>query len=111
MKSDVRQWPLDALARGRMKRIVPGRGRGVAVFSGRLWITQLGDPRDFFITAGQTLHFAPRGEVLIEALDDSRFALFDGDPAEESDTAVGYEAAWMPPGANRHPALAVAAGA
>ena len=40
------------LVRGNMVRIEDGRGLMVRVVSGEVWITEEGDPRDRFVTAG-----------------------------------------------------------
>jgi len=68
------------------------RGRGVVVFAGKLWITQQGDLRDHFVSAGESFTFDQPGLALIEALEPARLVmLMDGAASHES---IGYEAAW-----------------
>ena len=70
----VMQGSLD-LVRGNMVRIEDGRGMLVRVTSGSVWITQAGDPRDRFVSAGGRFRVASRGLTLISALSRSTIAL------------------------------------
>ena len=56
-----------ALARGDLVRLDAGRGVEVACDSGRVWITQERDPRDLWLTAGQSVRLGGRGLALLEA--------------------------------------------
>lgn len=68
---------LKQLAQGSLLTLRKAQGRGVAVFSGRLWITQEGDLRDFIVEAGDSVRFDRPGPVVIEALADTRLLLLD----------------------------------
>ncbi len=56
------------LARGTLLRIADGRGMLVRVVSGSMWITEEGDQRDRFVTAGGHFHIASSGLTLISAI-------------------------------------------
>jgi len=47
----------------------------IACQRGRLWITQAGDARDTILEVGQIFTPAPRGRVVVQALDASRVRL------------------------------------
>lgn len=67
----------EQLAKGALLKLRDAQGRGVAVRSGCLWITQEGDPRDLFVGAGQSVRLDRGGLVVIEALADARLLLLD----------------------------------
>ena len=54
-------------------RMVVEEHGGLAVFEGRVWITQPGDRRDHIVDAGETYWSESRAEVLVQALADSKF--------------------------------------
>lgn len=62
---------LTRLDKDALVRIDDGRGRTVAVFQGRVWITQDGDPRDVILRAGESFTFDRDGTALVQALVDS----------------------------------------
>ena len=66
--------PLE-LVRGNMVRIEDGRGMTVRVASGEVWITEEGDPRDRFVTAGRVMRITSRGVTLVSALSRSSISL------------------------------------
>lgn len=68
---------LEQLAQGSLLKLRDARGRGVAVFSGRLWVTQEGDLRDLVVEAGDSVRFDRAGLVVIQALADTRLLLLD----------------------------------
>jgi uncharacterized protein (DUF3084 family) len=63
------------LMRGNIVRIEDGRGMMVRVASGEVWITEEGDPRDRFISAGRHVRITSRGVTLISALSRSSISL------------------------------------
>ncbi len=65
------------LAKGKVRRVRDVAGRRVEVLSGAVWATQDGDLRDLVLEAGDGFSFAERGDVLLSALADTRFALLD----------------------------------
>ena len=70
----VVQGSLD-LVRGNLVRIEDGRGMLVRVISGSVWITEEGDQRDRFVTAGSHFRIASSGLTLISAISRSTIAL------------------------------------
>jgi hypothetical protein len=56
-----------ALARGELVRLDAVRGVDVSCQSGRVWITQERDPRDVWLTAGESVHLSGAGLALLEA--------------------------------------------
>jgi Protein of unknown function (DUF2917) len=69
--------PLEQLAKGSLLTLRDAQGRGVAVFSGSLWVTQEGDARDIVVHTGDSVRFDRGGLVVIEALADARLLLLD----------------------------------
>jgi hypothetical protein len=63
------------LVRGNMVRIKDGRGLVVRVVSGEVWITEEGDPRDRFVTAGRLVRIASSGVTLVSAIGRSSISL------------------------------------
>jgi uncharacterized protein (DUF3084 family) len=63
------------LVRGNMVRIEDGRGMMVRVVSGEVWITEEGDPRDRFVTAGRCVRIVSSGVTLVSALSRSSISL------------------------------------
>ncbi len=63
------------LVRGNMVRIEDGRGMMVRVTSGSVWITEEGDPRDRFVTAGRYVRIVSSGVTLLSAISRSSIAL------------------------------------
>ncbi len=66
-----------SLAKGRIDRLHAPLGRRIECLGGSLWITQDGDLRDTVLTTGQAFEFNRRDDVLVSALDDSRYLLLD----------------------------------
>ena len=58
------------------RMVVPAQG-GIAVFEGRIWITQPGDRRDHIVDAGETYWSGPRAEIVAQAMADSKFVELD----------------------------------
>jgi ferric-dicitrate binding protein FerR (iron transport regulator) len=56
-----------ALARGELLRLDAACGVDVSVESGRVWITQESNPRDVWLTAGESVHLDGEGLALLEA--------------------------------------------
>ena len=63
------------LARGHLVRIEDGRGLQVRVTRGSVWITEEGDTRDRFVSAGGRFRVESRGLTLVSALSRSTIAL------------------------------------
>lgn len=57
---------LIALPAGRIARLQRAAGLWVEVRSGRLWLTEAGDPQDHFLRAGESHCIAGRGLVILE---------------------------------------------
>jgi hypothetical protein len=68
--------PVTELPGGHVLRVVDGAGHGVAVFEGVVWITQADDSRDVFLLPGETFHFDRDGLAVVEALSDTRLAVY-----------------------------------
>jgi hypothetical protein len=63
------------LGRGNLLRIDDGRGMLVRVMRGGVWVTEEGDTRDRFVTAGGRFRVASSGVTLISAMIPSAVAL------------------------------------
>lgn len=50
-------------------------GAAITCLTGRLWITQEGDRRDFVLSAGESLRIARGGLTLVSAVEASRLAV------------------------------------
>jgi hypothetical protein len=68
--------PVTELPGGQVLRVTDGRGHGIAVFEGVVWITQADDERDVFLLPGETFHFDRDGIAVVEALSDARVAVY-----------------------------------
>jgi hypothetical protein len=80
------------LAAEDLLRVQAVRGQCVAVFHGKVWITQQDDLRDYVVTSGETFTFDRAGLALVEALEPTTLVvLVEATPAPEP---IGYEAAW-----------------
>lgn len=66
MKLDARLFRL-ALEAGELVRLDAARGTEVICESGRLWITEETQRRDFWLRAGERLRLEGRGVALVEA--------------------------------------------
>ncbi|HEX6017965.1 MAG TPA: DUF2917 domain-containing protein [Burkholderiaceae bacterium] len=55
------------LRKGEVRRLTGGRGRGIAVFEGLVWVTIDGDPRDTIVAAGESHDFDRDGAVVVQA--------------------------------------------
>jgi len=49
------------------------RGDMISCLSGTLWITQEGDMKDYVLEAGRDFWITKRGEVIVQALEDTQF--------------------------------------
>lgn len=68
---------LSRLNKGEVRSLDGEPGLSVALFEGRVWITQDGDPRDVVIDAGADFAFDRRGRVVIEALSDALLLMLE----------------------------------
>jgi len=55
------------IVRGATLRIDPLAGDSLRVRFGEVWVTQLNDPRDYFLSAGDSLMLNPKGAALAVA--------------------------------------------
>jgi hypothetical protein len=78
------KYALRDLPAGDVLPVRRAKGKGVAVVQGLVWITQDGDPRDLFISAGQSLVFDRSGLALVQAIETSRLAVLDARSALEA---------------------------
>lgn len=69
--------PTTELARGQLLRLRDKRGRGVAVISGTVWLTQDADERDVVLGPGQSFVLDRPGLAIVQALEDSGLMVFD----------------------------------
>jgi hypothetical protein len=93
------------LGRGSLLRIEDGRDMLLYVWSGALWITQEGDPRDRLIPAGGWFRITSAGLTLISGFRDSVITLTS---ARESGFAERVD--MVGPGSIRLPALSASGG-
>ena len=70
------------LARGEILRVDSALGQSIAVVQGMVWITQEGDPRDSFLSDGESFVFDKRGIALVQAVTDTTLLAFVGEAAE-----------------------------
>ncbi|MCW5632748.1 MAG: DUF2917 domain-containing protein [Rubrivivax sp.] len=68
---------LTPLARRALLALPQGAGRAVAVFSGRVWVTEAGDMEDKVLGPGDSVVLKGTGLAVVEALHDSRIMLFE----------------------------------
>jgi hypothetical protein len=64
-----------ALAAGELVRLDAAQGVEVACESGRLWITEEAQPRDVWLSAGESVRLQGRGVAVLEALRAGVFSL------------------------------------
>ena len=61
----------------------PVRGVTISCESGLLWITQLGDARDYVLTAGANFSAYREEHIVVQVIRDARISLgFRGSPAD-----------------------------
>jgi hypothetical protein len=110
MNSELRQ-PLTSLPKGRTLRVSDGRGRVIAVFAGRVWITQDNDSRDIVVEAGESFQIDRDGLTLAMALRDSQVMLLAAEPSAPLRSSRSYRLALGARG-RRHAGIArsIAAG-
>jgi Protein of unknown function (DUF2917) len=70
---------LTHLARGELLQLRNGRGKGVAVFDGHVWVTQDSDPQDHVLSPGESFAVDRSGLVIVQALSDASLLVFDLD--------------------------------
>lgn len=63
---------LERLTQDALLSLHDAQGHGVAVFSGRLWVTQEGDAQDHFVDAGESFYVDRPGHVVMHALSDTQ---------------------------------------
>ncbi len=74
------------LAKGEILRVDSALGQSVAVVRGMVWVTQEGDPRDTFLSDGESFVFNHRGTALTQAITDTSLIAFVGEAAEVIET-------------------------
>ena len=92
---------LTHLARGKLLQLRNGRGKGVAVFDGHVWVTQDSDPEDHLLGTGESFAFDRPGLAIVQALSDASLLVFDLDtapgpaaPAHADATSAATAATW-----------------
>lgn len=75
------------LAKGEILRVDNALGQSIAVVRGMVWVTQEGDPRDTFLSDGESLVFSYRGTALAQAITDTDLLAFVGEAAEVIEAA------------------------
>lgn len=75
------------LAKGEILRVDDAIGQGIAVVRGMVWVTQEGDPRDTFLSDGDSFTFNQRGTALAQAITDTSLIAFVGEAAEVIEAA------------------------
>jgi len=80
---------LTRLCKDTVRSHIGERGRGIAVFEGRVWVTQDNDLRDFVLEAGESLAFDRRGRVVVQALSDASVLVFDSIDGNTAATDIG----------------------
>ncbi len=73
---------LTRLRKGELHSHVGDCGHGIAVFEGRVWVTQDNDLRDFVLDAGESFTIERRGRVVVQALSDASLLLLDSADGE-----------------------------
>lgn len=69
------------MRKGEVRRLTGGRGRGIAVFEGLVWVTVDGDSRDTILAAGESHDFDRDGAVVVQAFAPSALLPY-GDPRQ-----------------------------
>jgi hypothetical protein len=69
--------PTTELTRGQLLRLRDERGRGIAVISGSVWLTQDADDRDILLGPGQSFVLDRPGLAIVQALQDTGLMVFD----------------------------------
>ncbi|SNB46252.1 DUF2917 domain-containing protein [Geobacter sp. DSM 9736] len=72
------------LAKSRYLTLRDAGGCIISCRRGIVWVTQTGDPRDFFLKAPETLLVTGRGLVVVEALRDSAVEVLRGNPPPQN---------------------------
>jgi hypothetical protein len=80
---------LTRLRKGAVRSHIGKHGRGIAVFEGRVWVTQDNDLRDFVLDAGESLAFDRRGRVVVQALSDASVLVFDSTDGTTAANDIG----------------------
>ena len=71
-----------AMARGAVLRIEDEPGTVIRVWSGALWVTQEGDQRDHYLTAGASFTLDRDGAALATAMHSARVSVTPPPPRE-----------------------------
>jgi Protein of unknown function (DUF2917) len=68
---------LTRLPAGALMSLPRGAGQGIAVFNGLIWLTQEGDRRDHFLTAGDSLPLRSEGRVVMQAIGATQLMVYE----------------------------------
>lgn len=79
--SDSLRQVMIRLRKDDVRRLPGRRGDGVAVFEGRVWITEDGSPLDTVLEAGQSQTFESAGDLLVQGLTDAVLIPIRGEAA------------------------------
>jgi len=63
------------MTRGSLLRIEDEPGTSIRVWWGALWVTQEGDARDYYLTAGESFTVDRRGTALATAMHSARISV------------------------------------
>ena len=74
------------LAKGEILRVDSALGQSIALVGGMVWVTQEGDPRDVFLSDGESFVFDRAGMALVQAITDTRLIALVGEAAEVIET-------------------------
>lgn len=80
MDTSILHRELIRLEPGAPLRLRDSVGKGVAILSGKVWITQEGDPRDLFLGGGESFIPDRPGLALVQGVSGSTLALFELEP-------------------------------
>ncbi len=81
MKTDL-TLPSVALLKNELHLIRDGQGRQVQCLTGRLWITQEGDPRDIVLDAGEGYTIEQSGLTVVCALREATLLVLESTPVQ-----------------------------
>ena len=76
------------LAKGDLLRFEDARGRSIVLVQGMVWITQEDDPRDVFLSDGESFAFNRPGVALVQAISDTSLITLADESAGAIETST-----------------------